>query len=272
MDQNRNQGKICSVFRRIKYFLTPQVRLDARLLDFMQEHPELTPNSEPLEAPPSEFQKILTEMNERGIKPAVKKQIKVKRCFVQAGKWMQKPVFVALLVVLFLGGTSAGVSAKKAYDYRVREREVGRSDIVLNNDQNMLIQEDRLSDAYQRIEEELGIKPLKMMKMPFDMKFSKLDIQSGDATIIFDYCRKKIYFVQAKSKVAASNSISSDRKEYKKVKNIYLKETFIIEKNNLPEGEVEFSTGIRIEGANYYLSGILPEEEFIDVIKNLNFY
>ena len=78
MDQDRNHGKKCSVFKRIKYFLTRQVRMDARLLDFMQEHPEIAPDSDLLEAPPGEFQKILAEMDKRGIKPAVKRQIKLK--------------------------------------------------------------------------------------------------------------------------------------------------------------------------------------------------
>ena len=68
MDQDRNHGKKCSVFKRIKYFLTRQVRMDARLLDFMQEHPEIAPDSDPLEAPPDEFQKILDEMEKRGYK------------------------------------------------------------------------------------------------------------------------------------------------------------------------------------------------------------
>ena len=72
------KGKRRSVFKRIRYFLTQQVRLDARRLDFMQEHPEIASNGD-LEAPPGELQKILAEMDKRGIKPAVKRQLKLKR-------------------------------------------------------------------------------------------------------------------------------------------------------------------------------------------------
>lgn len=75
------KGKRCSVFKRIRYFLTRQVRMDARLLDFMQEHPEIAPDSDSLEAPPGEFQKIMVEMERRGIKPAVKRQLKIKMWF-----------------------------------------------------------------------------------------------------------------------------------------------------------------------------------------------
>ena len=47
----------------------------------MQEHPEITPDDEPIEAPPGDFQKIMEEMNKRGIEPAVRKQLKWKILF-----------------------------------------------------------------------------------------------------------------------------------------------------------------------------------------------
>lgn len=74
------KGKRRSVFKRIRYFLTRQVRMDARLLDFMQEHPEIVPDGA-LEAPQGEFQKIMEEMERRGIKPAVRRQLKIKMWF-----------------------------------------------------------------------------------------------------------------------------------------------------------------------------------------------
>ena len=73
------KGKRSSIFNQITYFFSRQVRRDARLLDFMQEHPEIAPDSDLLEAPPGELQKILAEMDKRGIKPAVKRQLKLKR-------------------------------------------------------------------------------------------------------------------------------------------------------------------------------------------------
>ena len=72
------KSRRCSVFKRIRYFLTRQVRMDARLLDFMQEHPEIASDGD-LEAPPGELQKIMEEMERRGIKPAIKRQLKLRR-------------------------------------------------------------------------------------------------------------------------------------------------------------------------------------------------
>lgn len=69
-----------SVLNRIRYFLSRQIRTDARLLDFMQEHPEISASKE-LESPPGEFQKIMMEMERRGIKPDIKRQLKIKMWF-----------------------------------------------------------------------------------------------------------------------------------------------------------------------------------------------
>ncbi|MDY6236895.1 MAG: DUF4367 domain-containing protein [Hungatella hathewayi] len=269
MDQDRNHGKKCSVFNQIKYFFTRQVRMDARLLDFMQEHPEIAPDSDPLEAPPDEFQKILDEMEKRGIKPAVKRQIKVKTRLSQAGNYMRKPAFVALLVVLIVGGTSVGTSAKKAYDYRMRERSVGKSNLVWNNDQYILSEEDGVDKAYNEIEELLGIKPLKMAYLPFEMKFVKIELNGGNATIEFSYKEKKFYFTQAKYPMAASNNVASDRAVYKEVYNIWLDKNIRMEMNSLVSGDIEYSAVINYKGAYYYLAGIIDEDEFAEILKNI---
>lgn len=271
MDQDRNHGKKCSVFKRIKYFLTRQVRMDARLLDFMQEHPEIAPDSDLLEAPPGEFQKILAEMDKRGIKPAVKRQVKLKNSLTNAGRYMHRPAFVALLVVLIIGGSSVGTSAKKAYDYRMREKEEGSNNIIWNNDEYIIINGDGLDDAYREINEMLDIKPLKMKYVPFDMKFIKIEFSDGNATIEFSYKDKIFYFIQSKYPVTASNSIASDRTTYKEIYNYWLKEDIKIKMNILNEENIEYSATIDYNGAFYYLTGILDEGEFTEILNNLNY-
>ena len=269
MDQDRNHGKKCSVFKRIKYFLTRQVRMDARLLDFMQEHPEIAPDSDLLEAPPGEFQKILAEMDKRGIKPAVKRQIKLKNCLTNSGRYMHRPAFVALLVVLIIGGTSVGTSAKKAYDYRMRERGEGRGDIVWNNDDYVLTEDDEIDDIYIEIEKQLNIKPLKLMYLPFGMKFEDLKIVGDHANIKFLYNDKLFHCVQSKKPVTSSNNVVSDRKKYKEIYNEWLDIYIPIEKNNIKNDAIEYSTKFNLNGCYFYISGIIDEDNFVKIIENL---
>lgn len=72
-----------SVFKRVRYFLTRQVRIDARLLNFMQEHPEIASDGDPSLG---EFQKIMKEMERRSIKPAIRRQLKWKQTYQKSFK------------------------------------------------------------------------------------------------------------------------------------------------------------------------------------------
>lgn len=269
MNQDAKNENKNSVLQGIKKIFTPHRKRDAQLLDDMRISSEISPDSEPPAAPEGEFQKIMAEMERRGIEPAIRRELKVKRGFRRAGKLIQKPAVIMVLVVMILAGTSAGVSAKKAYDYRKREKEAGKAGIVWNNDQYVLTEEDDMDEVYSKIEEALEIKALKMMHMPFEMKFDKLDMHEGNATIIFSYNDKKFSFTQAKLPLTASNNVVSDREMYKEVYNNNLNNNLVIEKNELPSGDIEFSTSINFNGAYYYLSGIIPEQEFVDIIVNL---
>lgn len=268
MGQNRNHGKIRAVYKKIKYFLTPRARLDARLLDFMQDHPEISPDSDPLEAPPGEFEKIMAEMKKRGMTPAVSRQMTVRKHLRQAGTYVQKPAFVALLVVLILGGTSVGVSAKKAYDYRMRERRVGKSDIVWNNDEYVLT-EDGIDAIYLEIEKQLNISSLKLMYIPFGMKFEELKIYGDHANMKFVYNDKAINCIQSKKPVASSNNVVSDRNSYKQIYNEWLDIYISVEKNELKSKEVEYSAKFDFNGCYFYISGIIEEESFEKILINL---
>lgn len=268
MDQNKKHGKKCPVLKRIKNFLTSQIRLDARLLEFMQDHPEITPDSDPIEAPPGEFEKIMAEMNARGIKPAIRRELAVRKYFKQAGRYMQRPAFVALLVVLILGGTSAGVSAKKAYDYRMRERRVGKSDIVWNNDEYVLT-EDGIDSIYLEIKDQLNVAPLKFMYIPFGMKFEELKVYGDHANIKFEYEDNFINCIQSKKPVSSSNNVVSDRNEYKHIYNEWLDVSIPMEKNELNANEVEYSARFDLNGCYFYISGIIDEDNFEEILKNL---
>lgn len=271
MDQNKKHGKKCPVLNKIKNFLTSQIRLDARLLEFMQDHPEITPDSDPIEAPPGEFEKIMAEMNARGIKPAIRRELAVRKYFKQAGRYMQRPAFVALLVVLILGGTSAGVSAKKAYDYRIKVREAGKSNIVWNNDQYVISPKDDLTLIYDEISEQLEIKPLKLMYIPFGMEYESAKIENGLVTIKFKYGENDFWFIMAKQYIATSSNLVSDRAVYQKIYNEWLEKDISIERNKLEKGIYEFSSEVTVEGTYYYLSGIISEDEFVNIIINLNY-
>lgn len=125
MEKETKTRKKGPFFKRIKYYFTSEEKKEALLFDYMQKHPELTPA--PPTPPAGEFQKIMVELEKRDSESVVKKRFR-KLSFVRPlAQMVQKPTMIALALLLLLGYISVGMSAKKAYDYRLRQREAYQS-------------------------------------------------------------------------------------------------------------------------------------------------
>lgn len=157
MEKERNHGKKYSMLKVIKYHLSSQEKLEAHLLDYMQEHPELTP--EPPSPPPGEFQKIMEELNRRGTETVVGKQLKMLYGGHRLVNSIQKPFLIVMVVLIILAASAIGSSAKKAHDYRIREQNPGES-------RSEVLKADKISNAYEVIKEHLGINLLVINSMP----------------------------------------------------------------------------------------------------------
>ena len=78
-----------------------------------------------------------------------------------------------------------------------------------------------------------------------------------------------LFFVQGLNDKPSSLSYVSDAKEIKKVYNQFLEEMIPIYQEKLENGEIEF--GIRITNGNayYVLYGVLAEEEFDKIVRDI---
>lgn len=253
MEQERNHGKKCFILKRMRYYLKSQEKLEAHLLDYMQKHPELTP--EPPAPPPEEFQKIMGELNKRGSRMVVRQQLKILYYGHRFVNYLQKPMIISMVLFVIISGATIGASAKKAYDYQLRGRTKA----------------EKITDAYKEIKENLGIRPLMIDNVPFDMKFYGMDIEGGNATIKLSYNDQNVYFIQAKYPILSSAGVISDKTRINSVYNKKINKDFEIEKNNFSDGAIEYSTSIVVDGAYYHLSGIIPEQDFIAIVKKLYF-
>lgn len=271
MKVDPDQPKKSPFKRRIMNKCTEQDYLDAQFLDYMMEQDDTDPNTPFSEPPPGEFEKIMAEMQARGMQPRIQKELRRQAMFKKAKAWAMKPVVAGVLAVLLIGGTAMGVSATKSYNYRMRKVQVGNDGIILNNDEHTVMVEDGLEQAYEEIENTLGIKTLKMSKIPYEMVFQNIETGNGYASISFDYDDKMFYFVQAKKSFTDSRGFYSDRADYREVYNPILDETFTIKNNIIDKDMIEYSCGFEYQGVYYSLFGILPEDDFVAIIENLSF-
>ena len=75
--------------------------------------------------------------------------------------------------------------------------------------------------------------------------------------------------IQRTRAVENSANLVSDRNELEIIHNKWLNKDIEIQKTVTKSGNVEFSAEIIIDDSYYYLSGIMEEDEFIDIIENL---
>ena len=88
---------------------------------------------------------------------------------------------------------------------------------------------------------------------------------------MFEYQGKKIHLIESSRFNENSDALSSDRNEYIEVENEWLDRNLQIEKNINAQNQSEYSLTFEQDKNFYYLEGMLTEEEFKRVVRDLNF-
>lgn len=182
-------------------------------------------------------------------------------------------VAVAVLGTMVLGG-SMWVGARKTREYEVNRRSDIENAIVFNNNQDnlMVVEKSELQMVYEQIEEKLNIQILELSYLPEDMLFNELIIRENKCIMKFFNEDDILFFYQGLNNFTSSLSYNCDREESDKVYNTFIDKEIPIFKQELQNGDVEFSIQI-VEGNKYYiLEGIMDEKEFEQVVYGLKFF
>lgn len=175
---------------------------------------------------------------------------------------------VALVAVIagMLGGTAVG---KKNYFFRKTDK-AGYT-VLLDNDKNKQ-ESSKLEEAYKEMGKVLKFPILKLGYCPENMYFYKADIYKEWARVQFKYEDTLVNVMQMESEKNASVNYESDRKNKKYVFNKWLNQDIEYATNLLENGRVEYETILTKRNAVYYISSYMPEDEYIQILENLNFY
>lgn len=185
---------------------------------------------------------------------------------VRFGK--KKMVVVGILAAAFVGMLGVTAIGGKSYFFRDREKEIG---VAINNDKNLDLSGD-LQDAYNKIEEVLGVNSLKFTYIPKGMTFFGISITNGKAVILLDYEESRVRFIQELKSQSASVGVNSDRKELdESIQNVWIQKEVFLEEEVLEDGDNGYSISFSIDNVRYRLVGRLPKDEFVKIVENLNF-
>lgn len=161
------------------------------------------------------------------------------------------------------------VMGKRNYTYVSRVREGDKTDIVWNNQEDYISYEGKLIEAYNEIHEKLGINVLKVNYLPKGFFLSGFNINGGQARLEFICNGNYFYVLQTTYSKENSSNRFSDGQAYSEVFNDWLNMRIPIQKTLRTDGLYEYSSYFELENAYYYIQGVLEEEEFINIIKNI---
>ena len=126
------------------------------------------------------------------------------------------------------------------------KRNVGSREVeqVDSNKDNLVIKEENEEKAYQKIKDELGIEPVRIIDRPdgFKYKWTKLEKRAQISEIMYQY----------KEKV---NGVNISIHEYKVSKS----------------KEKRYVAKFKYLGVRYYLTGVMPKKDFNNILKKLYF-
>lgn len=212
-----------------------------------------------LEPPENEFKRIMERVERE--KKAERKVIRLKRVL--------RPLLVAALLGGVILGSGIGVSGLDGVEYRVRKKN--EEDVVFNNADNV-DKQNRIEQAYDEIENILGIPAVECFYVPKGMIFKDSTLSEDRAKLEFVYDENHIHFYQVLWNLTNSANYKSDRTPYKEIHNRYLDCDVSIYKNELKGERPEFGAQFSNDKAYYYFCGIMSEEEFIKIVEHMKFY
>lgn len=241
-------------------------KLDLEIKEILRsfEQAEKDTSSLPLNPPPAdEFDRIWTRIQaERELIPDPVPTVKPRRCRIN--KIFAVGVAAAVLTV---GGCFVAMGTKS---YFYRDGRMVKQGIVYNNDSKVITARDE-EEAYEKISEELGVKILKLGYMPDGMYFENLVLEKGYGKLQYRYQDERIFFIQAKSNVAASSVRSSDVKKSHEIWNAGLHMNIEIDKEELTGNATTYMAQFTYNGVYYYMIGVMDKNNFDEVVKKIQF-
>lgn len=186
-------------------------------------------------------------------------------------------VYVALAAVMIMvlavsiSSVGDGRSLMKTIKSMVGEREVVK---VNFGEDNYVIEVENEEEAYQKIEKELGIKPVKLMTLPTDAKFVKAELEKDlkVAELYYQVNNENIVYVINEDQAKNSIGVSVEDKVI---------EDYVLEVQgaliNIKGCEIastkqkRYYASFDYKETKYFLSGVKEQEDFEKILNNLYF-
>lgn len=185
-------------------------------------------------------------------------------------------VAAAVVIVLLAGGIGVNGFGGPERVMEMMKRNVGSREVeqVDSNKDNLVIKEEKEEEAYQKIKDELGIEPVRIVDRPNGFKYeeAKLEKDAQISEILYQYKGENILYTISMAQSNNSWGIDLEDKEVKKyTKKIKGVNMSIHEYITLESKKRRYVAKFKYSGVGYYLTGVMPKEDFNNILKKLYF-
>lgn len=178
-----------------------------------------------------------------------------------------------LILVMAVGMTSIGGPERMLQFMKssVGGRQVSK---VNSSDKNKIIEEEDEEKAYEKIAEEFGIEPVRIIWRPKGMEFIKMELDTDIQVAELDYIRdrEKMEFIISAS--YGKVSLGADNED-EIIDHYYIKENVPIDVTEYKTPETEtnrYKAEFKYNKLYYCLTGTMTKEEMENILKNLYFF
>ena len=137
-----------------------------------------------------------------------------------------------------------------------------------------MIKEENEEEAYQKIKDELGIDPVRIVHKIKGFEFiqNKMEEDSQMAELMYRYKNETIVYVINTMHSKDSWGLNVDDKQLKSYKKVVKgKEFRIKEYETVKSKEKRYSARFDYKGGEYYIVGVMSDKDFYIILKNLYF-
>lgn len=185
-------------------------------------------------------------------------------------------VAAAVVIVLLAGGIGVTSFGGPERVMEIVKSKVGTREVekINSNEENLVIKEENEEQAYQKIKDELGIEPVRIVHKIKGFEFiqNKMEEDSQMAELMYRYKNETIMYVINTMHSKDSWGLNVDDKQLKSYKKVVKgKEFRIKEYETVKSKEKRYSARFDYKGGEYYIVGVMSDKDFYIILKNLYF-
>lgn len=182
----------------------------------------------------------------------------------------------AVVIVLLAGGIGVTSFGGPERVMEIVKSKVGTREVekINSNEENLVIKEENEEQAYQKIKDELGIDPVRIVHKIKGFEFiqNKMEEDSQMAELMYRYKNETIMYVINTMHSKDSWGLNVDDKQLKSYKKVVKgKEFRIKEYETVKSKEKRYSARFDYKGGEYYIVGVMSDKDFYIILKNLYF-